>query len=41
VYYLTEPPEGTDPRSRARYAPTKEQENNPEILKLIEKRTSL
>ena len=41
VYYLTEPPEGTDPRPRALYAPTKEQENNPEILKLIEKRTSL
>jgi Rps23 Pro-64 3,4-dihydroxylase Tpa1-like proline 4-hydroxylase len=33
VYYLTDPPEGTDPRPRALYAPTKEQETNPEILK--------
>ena len=41
VYYLTEPPEGTDPRPRALYAPTKEQETNQEILKLIEKRVKL
>ena len=41
VYYLTDPPEGTDPRPRALYAPTKEQENNPEILKLIEERVKL
>lgn len=41
VYYLTDPPEGTDPRPRAFYAPTKEQENNPEILKLIEERVKL
>jgi Rps23 Pro-64 3,4-dihydroxylase Tpa1-like proline 4-hydroxylase len=41
VYYLTEPPEGTDPRPRALYAPTKEQENNPEILNLITKRATL
>jgi len=41
VYYLTVPPEGTDPRPRALYAPTKEQENNPEILKLIRKRATL
>jgi hypothetical protein len=41
VYYLTEPPEGTDPRPRALYAPTEEQENNPEILKLIEERVKL
>jgi Rps23 Pro-64 3,4-dihydroxylase Tpa1-like proline 4-hydroxylase len=41
VYYLTDPPEGTDPRPRALYAPTKEQENNPEILKLIRKRATL
>ena len=41
VYYLTDPPEGTDPRPRALYAPTKEQEKNPEILKLIEERVRL
>ena len=41
VYYLTDPPEGTDPRPRALYAPTKEQEKNPEILKLIEERVKL
>ena len=41
VYYLTEPPEGTDQRPRARYAPYKEQETNPEILKLIEERVNL
>lgn len=41
VYYLTDPPEGTDTRLRALYAPTKEQEDNPEILKLIEERVKL
>lgn len=41
VYYLIDPPQGTDPRPRALYAPTKEQENNPEILNLIEKRVKL
>ena len=41
VYYLTEPPEGTDPRPRALYAPTKEQETNQEILQLIEERIKL
>ena len=41
VYYLTDPPEGTDPRPRALYAPTKEQESNPEILRLIEERVKL
>jgi len=41
VYYLTDTPEGTDPRPRALYAPSKEQENNPEILKLIEERVKL
>lgn len=38
VYYLTDPPENVDPRLRALYAPTKEQENNSEILNLIEER---
>ncbi len=41
VYYLTDPPEGTDQRPRALYAPTKEQENDPEILKLIQERVKL
>ncbi len=41
VYYLTDPQQGTDPRPRALYAPTKEQENNPEILNLIEERVKL
>lgn len=38
VYYLTDPPEGVDPRPRALYAPTKEQENDLNILTLIEER---
>jgi len=41
VYYLTDPSEGTDQRLRALYAPYKEQEANPEILKLIENRVNL
>ncbi len=41
VYYLTEPSEGVDQRPRALYAPAKEQENNPEILKFIEQRVKL
>jgi Rps23 Pro-64 3,4-dihydroxylase Tpa1-like proline 4-hydroxylase len=41
VYYLTDPPEDTDTRSRALYAPTKEQENNPDILNLIKQRVNL
>jgi Rps23 Pro-64 3,4-dihydroxylase Tpa1-like proline 4-hydroxylase len=41
VYYLTDPPEEINQRPRALYAPTKEQESNPEILKLIEERVKL
>jgi Rps23 Pro-64 3,4-dihydroxylase Tpa1-like proline 4-hydroxylase len=41
VYYLTDPPEGTNPRPRALYAPTKEQETDLEILKLIQDRSNL
>ena len=41
VYYLTDPTEKTDPRPRALFAPTKDQENNPEILNLIEERVKL
>lgn len=38
VYYLTDPPEGTDSRPRALYAPTKNQESNLEILNFIQQR---
>lgn len=38
VYYVTDPPEGVEMRFRALYSPTKEQENNSEILHLIETR---
>lgn len=38
-YYLTIPNENTSPRKRALYSPTKEQENDPEILKLIAQRS--
>jgi len=41
VYYLTDLPEEINQRPRALYAPTKEQESNPEILKLIEERVKL
>ena len=41
VYYLTDPPEGVDPRPRALYAPTKEQENDLNILTLIEERVKI
>lgn len=41
VYYVTDPPEGVDTRFRALYSPTKEQENNSEILHLIETRKKL
>jgi hypothetical protein len=41
VYYLTDPPEEVDKRPRALYAPTEEQENNPEILNLIKERVKL
>jgi hypothetical protein len=33
--------EGVDPRYRALFAPTKEQENDKEVLELIEKRTQV
>lgn len=39
MYYLTEPQQTADPnRKRALYSPSKQQENDPEILKLIESR---
>lgn len=39
MYYLMETQEGVDPRSRALYAPSKEQENDPSIMKMIEERS--
>lgn len=41
VYYLIDPPEKVDQRLRALYAPTKEQETDPEIFNLIEERVKL
>ena len=38
IYYMTDPPENVDQRKRALYAPTREQENNKEILDLIQQR---
>lgn len=38
VYFLTEPRSDADKREKALFAPTKEQENNEEILELIKKR---
>ena len=38
VYYMTDPEENVDPRNRALYAPTEDQENNQEILDLIQRR---
>lgn len=38
IYYLQTPDETAQDRVRAMYAPSKEQENDPEILDLIEKR---
>jgi Rps23 Pro-64 3,4-dihydroxylase Tpa1-like proline 4-hydroxylase len=39
MYYLTDPKENTDNRSRALYSPNEEQKNNPEIEELILKRS--
>ena len=41
AYFLCEPPEGVDERGKALFAPTKEQENNSEILELIQKRSNV
>jgi len=38
-YYLTDPPDNTEVRKRALYAPYKGQENNLEILELIRRRS--
>jgi Rps23 Pro-64 3,4-dihydroxylase Tpa1-like proline 4-hydroxylase len=39
MYYLCEASENASKRNRALFVPTKEQENNSEIMKLIEKRS--
>ena len=39
MYYLCEPPKQVDQRKRALYAPSKDQVNDPEIEKLIKKRS--
>jgi len=41
VYYLTSPPENTDPRGKALFAPSKGQEDDKEVLDLIKKRSSI
>lgn len=41
VYYLCEPKKGADVRGRALFAPTQQQENNPEVLDLIKKRSDV
>jgi len=41
VYYLTEPKSNTDSREKALFAPTKDQENDNEVLELIKKRANL
>ena len=39
MYYLCDASENAAKRNRALFVPTKEQENNSEIMKLIEKRS--
>jgi len=39
-YYLTDPPEDVENRTRALYSPYKDQRYNPEVLELIRKRSS-
>lgn len=41
AYFLCDAPEGVDERGKALFAPTKEQENNEEILDLIRRRSSI
>lgn len=41
TYYLTTPPQGTDPRGKALFVPHGEQENDSEILELIKKRSNV
>ena len=41
VYYVTTPPEGSDPRGKALFVPHGDQANDPEILELIKKRSQV
>jgi Rps23 Pro-64 3,4-dihydroxylase Tpa1-like proline 4-hydroxylase len=41
IYYLTTPPKGVDPRGKALFAPTDDQESNQEVLDLIKKRADI
>ena len=41
AYYLTTPPKNVDTRGKALFAPTKEQENDAEVLDLINKRSNI
>lgn len=41
VYYLIEPEENIETRARALFAPSKEQENDQEVLELIERRSKV
>lgn len=39
LYYLTDPPAGVDTRSRALFAPSADQQHDPEVLELIQRRS--
>ena len=41
VYYLVDPPKNTSQRKRALFAPTTDQQNNEEVIKLIKRRSEV
>lgn len=41
LYYLTDPPADVDPRSRALFAPSADQQDDPEVLELIRRRSQV
>lgn len=41
IYYLSQPQEGAEPHTKAYFAPTKEQENDPTIFDFIKERAGL
>ena len=41
IYYLTEPPENTDKRGKALFAPTESQQGDKDVLELIKKRSDV
>lgn len=41
IYYLSEPQQGAEQHTKAYFAPTKEQENDPEISNLIKQRAGI